>query len=157
MLQYSRQTEEPLQPAKMEEGFQYFSQFFTPYIPYCLAHVDMLCYIRQKYKESEVFREFLLWVQSKRTLGRLHLTDLLAKPMQRLTKYPLLLKAVLRNTTDGDGRASLLKMIEQAEEFATRVNLELCYKQQYDSLQSIMQCLESYDVIEAANDELDKV
>lgn len=35
--------------------------------------------------------------------------------------------------------------------------MELCHKQHYDALCSIMQCIESYEPIETVNDELDKV
>ncbi|VDO95054.1 unnamed protein product [Soboliphyme baturini] len=86
MLQQSRQTKELLDPSRMENCFQNLSQIFLPYVPYCLAH-------------------------SKRTLGRLHPTDLLSKPIQRLTKYPLLFKAVLQKTTDRRKQESLLKMV----------------------------------------------
>ncbi|KAL1245101.1 Pleckstrin [Trichinella spiralis] len=156
LLQFTRQTGEPLDPTKMELGFQKFDQLFRPYIPYCLSHVDILCYIRQKLKESDFFRDLIVWIQSRKAFGRLHLTDLLAKPMQRLTKYPLLLKAVLHNTIDSSSKASLTNMIEKAEEFASRVNIELCFKQHYDALCSIMQCIDSYEAIDSANDELEK-
>ncbi|CDW51767.1 RBD and RhoGEF domain containing protein [Trichuris trichiura] len=157
LLQYSRQTGKPLDPTKMESGFSRLDYLFRPYIPYCLAHVDVLCYIRQKLKESDFFRDLIVWIQSRKAFGRLHLTDLLAKPMQRLTKYPLLLKAVLNNSTDTADVKSLRVMIEKAEEFASRVNVELCFKQHYDTLCSIMQCIDSYEVVDSANDELEKL
>uniref|UniRef100_A0A5S6QGL7 DH domain-containing protein n=1 Tax=Trichuris muris TaxID=70415 RepID=A0A5S6QGL7_TRIMR len=157
LLQYSRQTGKPLDPTKMESGFSRLDYFFRPYIPYCLAHVDVLCYIRQKLKESDFFRDLIVWIQSRKAFGRLHLTDLLAKPMQRLTKYPLLLKAVLNNSTETADVQSLRVMIEKAEEFASRVNVELCFKQHYDALCSIMQCIDSYEVVDSANDELEKL
>lgn len=63
LLQYSRQTGEPLDPTKLEAGFQNLDRLFNPYIPFCLHHVEMLCYIRRKQKESELFREFILVIQ----------------------------------------------------------------------------------------------
>lgn len=50
-----------------------------------------------------------------------------------------------------------MSQIETAEEFASKVNIELCHKQHYDALCGIMQCIESYEPIETVNDELDKV
>lgn len=37
--------------------------------------------------------------------------DLLVKPMQRLTKYSLLLKAILKKTDDDDQKAALKSMV----------------------------------------------
>uniref|UniRef100_A0A915L9L2 DH domain-containing protein n=1 Tax=Romanomermis culicivorax TaxID=13658 RepID=A0A915L9L2_ROMCU len=116
-----------LDPSKLESGFENLHKLFEPY----------------------------LWVQSRRFFGRLHLTDLLAKPMQRLTKYPLLLKAILKCTLDPAAKDSLNRMIDVAEEFASKVNFELCRKQHLDALRSIMQCME-YDAIETTNDELER-
>lgn len=45
------------------------------------------------------------------------LADLLVKPMQRVTKYGLLLKTVLGKTTDEEERLSLLNMVSLNQEF----------------------------------------
>ncbi|KAG7271585.1 hypothetical protein CRUP_027860 [Coryphaenoides rupestris] len=42
----------------------------------------------------------LQWVETHPQCGRMRLGDMQAKPHQRITKYPLLLKAVLKNTLD---------------------------------------------------------
>jgi pleckstrin domain-containing family G protein 5 len=43
----------------------------------------------------------------------LRLVDILVRPMQRLTKYSLLLKAILKNTEDLNQRRDLLEMVRR--------------------------------------------
>ena len=43
--------------------------------------------------------------------NRLRLLDILVRPMQRLTKYSLLLKAILKKTDDGLTRNNLILMV----------------------------------------------
>ena len=55
---------------------------------------------------------FLLqWAESQSQCNRLKLTDLLVKPMQRITKYSLLLQAILRKTEEDKQRRALLEMV----------------------------------------------
>ena len=53
----------------------------------------------------------LQWCETQRECNRLRLVDILVRPMQRLTKYSLLLKAVLKNTEDLNQRRDLLEMV----------------------------------------------
>lgn len=57
------------------------------------------------------------WCESQPECERLRLTDLLAKPMQRLTRYLLLLRAIAKRTDDQDQSACLDQMVScQGEE-----------------------------------------
>lgn len=51
------------------------------------------------------------WCECQKDCERLRLTDLLAKPMQRLTRYSLLLKAILRKTDNREQSAALEEMV----------------------------------------------
>ena len=53
------------------------------------------------------------WCESRPECKRLKLSDLLVKPMQRLTKYPLLLKAILKKTVDEDKRREITSMVRK--------------------------------------------
>lgn len=53
----------------------------------------------------------LQWCETQKDCERLRLMDLLVKPMQRLTKYSLLLKAILKKTDDDEQRQALLQMV----------------------------------------------
>lgn len=83
------------------------------------------------------------------TLGcsRLRLMDILVQPMQRLTKYGLLLKAILKNTDDDVERESLASMIKMVDDFVNSVNHSLKQKQDNERLKGIIARIESYDIV----------
>lgn len=51
------------------------------------------------------------WAETNKQCNRLKLADMLAKPHQRLTKYPLLLKTILKKTEDQISRDALNNMV----------------------------------------------
>ena len=52
------------------------------------------------------------WCEEHRSCtDRLKLNDLLVKPMQRVTKYPLLLKAIYNKTLDDDMKEPINRMV----------------------------------------------
>lgn len=55
---------------------------------------------------------YLQWAEAQKQCNRLKLTDLLVKPMQRLTKYSLLLQAILKTTDDNRQRRHVLEMVK---------------------------------------------
>lgn len=55
------------------------------------------------------------WAETKKQCNRLKLADMLAKPHQRLTKYPLLLKSVLKKTDELSARDIVSSMVRWEE------------------------------------------
>lgn len=51
------------------------------------------------------------WGETHKQCNRLKLADMLAKPHQRLTKYPLLLKSILKKTDEASARDALNDMV----------------------------------------------
>ena len=51
------------------------------------------------------------WCETQRDCNRLRLMDILVKPMQRLTKYSLLLKAVDKKTDADQHKPILIEMV----------------------------------------------
>lgn len=51
------------------------------------------------------------WAETHKQCNRLKLADMLAKPHQRLTKYPLLLKSILKKTDDPTARDTINSMV----------------------------------------------
>lgn len=51
------------------------------------------------------------WAEKHEQCSRLKLSDMLVKPHQRLTKYPLLLKSVLKKTDDPRARDAITTMV----------------------------------------------
>lgn len=53
----------------------------------------------------------LQWAEKHKQCNRLKLSDMLVKPHQRLTKYPLLLKSVLKKTEEPHTREAIITMV----------------------------------------------
>jgi pleckstrin domain-containing family G protein 5 len=111
MLEKAREGRETMDPSLMSEGFSSLDSLFHPYIKYCLEHSACLSYVKEKHKENELFKTYVVWCETRKECQRLRLTDLLVKPMQRLTRYSLLLKAITRKTDDENQLLSLKKMV----------------------------------------------
>lgn len=108
-----------------------FDQIYRPYIQYCMEHSSCLQYLKEKRKSNLLFKSYILvstyscscwrvttnrwmlwqWCENHKDCERLRLMDLLVKPMQRLTKYSLLLKAILKKTDNEAHKESLRKMV----------------------------------------------
>lgn len=54
------------------------------------------------------------WAEKHQQCQRLKLSDMLAKPHQRLTKYPLLLKSLLRKTDEPRAKEAVITMVTRA-------------------------------------------
>ena len=54
---------------------------------------------------------WLQWAEAQKQCKRLKLQDLVISPMQRLTKYKLLLKAILKKTEKESHRKDLIQMV----------------------------------------------
>lgn len=57
------------------------------------------------------------WAETKKQCNRLKLADMLAKPHQRLTKYPLLLKILLKKTDEPATRDIVSSMVRTWKTF----------------------------------------
>lgn len=58
-----------------------------------------------------VFVFYFQWCETQKECNRLKLLDILVKPMQRLTKYSLLLKAILKHTVNPNHKEILANMV----------------------------------------------
>ncbi|KAI1309388.1 Pleckstrin homology domain-containing family G member 5 [Halotydeus destructor] len=158
MLNSSRSSQLPLNPILMKDGFLKFDQLFYPYIKYCLEHSSCLQYVKEKHKESELFKAYVVWCETRKDCERLRLMDLLVKPMQRLTKYSLLLKAILRKTDSEFDATALKRMNESVEQFVLAVDASLRQRHEEEKLACVVSRIESYDVIDCGlGEEIEKV
>ncbi|XP_021339321.1 pleckstrin homology domain-containing family G member 5-like isoform X2 [Mizuhopecten yessoensis] len=153
VLQSSRQSRLPLNPSDMKEGFKQFPDLLSPYTKYFSEQKACADYMKNRYSENELFKTFVVWAETQKQCNRLKLTDLLVKPMQRLTKYSLLLQAILRKTDDEKQRKDVLEMIASVDRFVFQVNASLRQRHEQERLATIMTKIESYEAVEAPNDE----
>nr|KAF6360113.1 hypothetical protein mMyoMyo1_011071 [Myotis myotis] len=82
---------------------------------------------------------------------------MLAKPHQRLTKYPLLLKSMLRKTDEPRAKEAVITMISSVERFIHHVNACMRQRQEWQQLAAVVSRMDAYEVVEGSNNEVDKL
>ncbi|KAH0550338.1 hypothetical protein KQX54_018779 [Cotesia glomerata] len=157
MVNATRTTGNPLDPGHLLQGFEIFEQTFAPYTRYCSEQSKCQQYCRDRLNDNELFTAYLVWCETQKDCNRLRLLDILVKPMQRLTKYSLLLKAVLKNTEDEEQRSELALMIKYVDNFVASVNAALRRSEETARLASAATRLDCYDVVETRDEELEKL
>ena len=75
----------------------------------------------------------------------------MVRPMQRLTKYALLLKAILKKTEDEDQQETLKAMAKKVEAFVSHVNSHLRQRQENERLKTIIARIDSYEPVVSLN------
>lgn len=153
VLLEARENRTPLNPSDMKDGFKRFGELFGSYTKYCTEQKNCTEYMKARYADNDLFKTFVVWAETQKQCNRLKLTDLLVKPMQRLTKYSLLLQAILRKTEEDRQRRDLLEMIAGVDKFVSHVNVTLRHKHDQERLNAIVAKIESYDAVESPNDE----
>ncbi|XP_029167289.1 pleckstrin homology domain-containing family G member 5 isoform X2 [Nylanderia fulva] len=149
MVNTSRSSGHPLDPGHLLLGFETFEQIFAPYTRYCAEQSKCQQYCKDRLNDNQLFTAYLVWCETQKDCNRLKLMDILVMPMQRLTRYSLLLKAVCKNTENEEQRAELVHMIKSVDGFVASVNAALRKNEEAAQLDSAASRLESYDVVES--------
>ncbi|XP_060046195.1 pleckstrin homology domain-containing family G member 6 isoform X2 [Erinaceus europaeus] len=155
-LEKTRASGQPLDPLVLHDGFLTFSQRFQPYTEYCLRVKRTMAYARDQQDRNPLFHSFVQWCEKHKRSGRQMLGDLLIKPHQRITKYPLLLRAVLKRTSGGRARDALASMIAAVESFLQHINKQVRQGEEQESLVAAAQRLGPYEVLEPTSEEVEK-
>ncbi|KAM9299645.1 pleckstrin homology domain-containing family G member 5 [Gastrophryne carolinensis] len=157
VLEKARKTKSLLNPMDFQKGFKMFESLFKPYIQYCMEEEGCMEYMRNLHRDNELFRAYVTWAEKHKQCNRLKLSDMLVKPHQRLTKYPLLLKSILKKTDDPQVRESIVTMINSVERFINHVNSRMRQRQDQQRLVAIISRIDSYEAVESSTDEVDKL
>uniref|UniRef100_A0AAG5DSU3 DH domain-containing protein n=1 Tax=Anopheles atroparvus TaxID=41427 RepID=A0AAG5DSU3_ANOAO len=157
MVRYSQRTKEPMSIYYFQLGFVEFATIFTPYTKYCAEQSTCQFYCKEMYHNNALFMTYCAWCESQKMCNRLRLADILVRPMQRLTKYGLLLAAIKKHITDEAEGEAIDAMIHSVEEFVAGVNSHLTTRQENERLKGINARIESYDVVDSNNETLDRM
>ncbi|CAB1456333.1 unnamed protein product [Pleuronectes platessa] len=155
MLQEVRRTGQPFDPMRLEAGCLQFPERFSSYQHYCWEEENNLEFTRRQMEGNPHFLTYVQWVETHPQCERMRLGDMQAKPHQRITKYPLLLKAVLRNTQDPHVQHTLRGMLSSVNSFLESINDHLKLKDEELALSISAQRVEGYEV-EGISEEIDK-
>ncbi|XP_078094967.1 pleckstrin homology domain-containing family G member 5-like isoform X2 [Mustelus asterias] len=157
VLQAARESKTLLNPTYFHKGFKTFGVRFKPYIQYCMEEESCMEYMRNHLRDDEHFRIYITWAETHKQCNRLKLNDMLVKPHQRLTKYPLLLKSILKKTDDPHSRDDIMSMVSSVESFIAHVNSRMHQRQEQQRLAEIINRIDSYEVVDGSSDEVEKV
>nr|XP_033781001.1 pleckstrin homology domain-containing family G member 6 isoform X2 [Geotrypetes seraphini] len=155
-LEHVRRTGEKFNPLSFKEGFQEFSTHFDSYVIYCLEVKKKMEFVRLLFCENELFKVFVSWTEKHKQSHRQLLNDMLMKPHQRITKYPLLLKAILQRTEDSQSQDALTSMISSVEKFLQYINGQMQHGEDYEKLLFTLGRIGSYEVLESTSEEIEK-
>ncbi|XP_013359811.1 PREDICTED: intersectin-1 isoform X2 [Chinchilla lanigera] len=109
-----------------------------PYIRFCSCQLNGAALIQQKTDEAPDFKEFVKRLAMDPRCKGMPLSSFILKPMQRVTRYPLIIKNILENTPESHPDHSHLKhALEKAEELCSQVNEGVREKENSDRLEWI--------------------
>ncbi|XP_015226352.1 PREDICTED: pleckstrin homology domain-containing family G member 6 [Cyprinodon variegatus] len=156
MLHEVRTTGKPFDPMRLEAGCLQFHERFSVYHQYCWEEESNLEFTRRQLESNPHFIAFVQWVEKHPQCERMRLGDMQAKPHQRITKYPLLLRAVLKETQEHRVQQALKAMLTTVNSFLESINGFMQLKDEELALSISAERLEGYEV-EGINEEVDKV
>ncbi|XP_072552945.1 pleckstrin homology domain-containing family G member 5 isoform X2 [Salminus brasiliensis] len=155
-LERARRDRSLLDPTDMHLGFQTFASRFEPYLRYCMEEESCMEYMRTQLRDNELFKIYVTWAEGNKQCNRLKLADMLVKPHQRLTKYPLLLKTILKKTDETAAKDALLSMVVCVESFINSVDSQMLQRQEKQKLAAISARVESYEAVEGGSEEVER-
>uniref|UniRef100_A0AAQ4PEC1 Pleckstrin homology and RhoGEF domain containing G5 n=1 Tax=Gasterosteus aculeatus aculeatus TaxID=481459 RepID=A0AAQ4PEC1_GASAC len=157
VLEKARQARALLDPTDLHHGFRTFGTRFQPYIRYCMEEEGCMENMRTLHRDNELFRTYVTWAETDKQCNRLKLADMLAKPHQRLTKYPLLLKSVMKKTDEPSARDIVNSMVAAVEGFINSVESQMRQSQEKQKLATISARIDSYEAVEGSSEEVEKI
>ncbi|XP_035511891.1 pleckstrin homology domain-containing family G member 5 [Morone saxatilis] len=157
VLEKARQARALLDPTDLHHGFRTFGSRFQPYIRYCMEEEGCMEYMRTLLRDNELFRTYVTWGETHKQCNRLKLADMVAKPHQRLTKYPLLLKSILKKTDEPSAREIVNSMVATVERFINSVDSQMRQRQEKQKLATISARIDSYEAVEGSSEEVEKI
>ncbi|XP_077384280.1 uncharacterized protein plekhg6 [Festucalex cinctus] len=155
MLHEVRLTGKPFNPMGLKVGCLQFRDRFLAYCHYCAEEENSFEFARQQMESNPHFLTYVQWVETHPLCTRMRIGDMQAKPHQRITKYALLLKAVLKTTQDPRMQRSLRNMLFSVNTFLESINDYLRMRDEEAALSISAQRLEGYEM-EGINEEIDK-
>ncbi|XP_056680900.1 intersectin-2 isoform X6 [Monodelphis domestica] len=108
------------------------------YIRFCSCQLHGAALLQHKTDEDPDFKEFLKRLACDPRCQGMPLSSFLLKPMQRITRYPLLIRNILENTPESHADHAALKLaLERAEELCSQVNEGVREKENSERLEWI--------------------
>ncbi|KAG8580074.1 hypothetical protein GDO81_007120 [Engystomops pustulosus] len=108
------------------------------YIRFCSCQLNGAALLQSKTDEVPEFKDFLKRLATDPRCKGMPLSSFLLKPMQRITRYPLIIKNILENTPETHrDHGHLRDALERSEELCSQVNEGVREKENADKLEWI--------------------
>ncbi|CAG5123527.1 unnamed protein product, partial [Candidula unifasciata] len=110
----------------------------TPYMRFCSCQLSAAATLQRVSETTPAFQEFHRACMQNPKVKGVHLSGFMLKPMQRITRYPLLIDKILENTpADHADRGNLEEALSLAQELCNQANQCVRERQNSDSLEWI--------------------
>nr|XP_049613495.1 intersectin-2a isoform X3 [Syngnathus scovelli] len=120
-----------------------------PYVGFCSCQLNAAALLQSKTHNQPDFKDFLKKIATNYRCKGMPLSSFLLKPMQRITRYPLLIKNILEHTPkQHPDHTPLREALERAEELCSQVNEGVREKENSDRLEWIQSHVQYDGVIE---------
>nr|XP_049692648.1 uncharacterized protein LOC110378206 isoform X2 [Helicoverpa armigera] len=159
MIAVANESKCPFNTEIMAPGFLHFREMFLPYEKYVKSQKSALDYLRSLTNNSD-FMYYLSWCYRRLACSspfsfRLQLADIMVKPMQRLTKYSLLLQRMLSHTLTEPESSSLKAMEACARSYVTDINRSIRQREELQMMDWLCSSIENYE-IDFRDEEMDR-
>nr|XP_054768227.1 pleckstrin homology domain-containing family G member 5-like [Lytechinus pictus] len=162
IVEKARNSGKPMDPLDIATAFEDFTDQFTAYFKFCAEEDSCVHYVREKRQENNILRAFFEWCEGHNITRQMRLRglgDLLIYPMQRVTKYHLMIDRVQKNCEDEVAKAALKKTFDNIVDFVTHINHEIKKEQERKKMEKVAGILDGYEVSNAPTgcDELSRL
>jgi len=132
----------PPEQQNVGERFLSFVAFLKLYTQYCSNESNGLQRLLDLKRENPALEELLDRIKQEEQSEKLNLESFLIKPLQRVTKYPLLLKSLMENTSsDHPDHKNLTTCYEECHKVVSIINEQ---KRQSESIQKLLEIQQSF-------------
>ncbi|XP_056641885.1 intersectin-1-like isoform X1 [Diorhabda sublineata] len=114
------------------------------YVTFCGKQLDSAALLQKLTENSTAFREQVKKCQNNVATKGMPLSSFLIKPMQRITRYPLLINKILENTPKNHpDYKNLRQSLKISESFLNSINENVRLKENEDRLNWLQQCVQN--------------
>ncbi|XP_050361249.1 uncharacterized protein LOC126780664 isoform X2 [Nymphalis io] len=146
----------PFNMTFMSHGFSMFKEIFIPYEKFVVEQSKVQEYYRKKQQTEPEFATFLTWCTTHKECNRLQLSDYLVKPMQRMTKYTLMLDRILSDTEEVDEFVAVKSMIKLTKDNLMDLNRSVRQREESDKIDLLENAIEDFN-IGLKDDDVEKI
>lgn len=157
IIEDARDTKEPISAGRILDSFVGFEECFLPYIEYCSTDMSTIKLPDFPTSVNVMIKQFITWCDNHARCKRITLAGFLIKPVQRMTRYTLLLKAIRKKTEDDNEKQRIEEVETNIKTFISKMNSTVHMRKEQEKLDNAVLRLSEYSPIEPMNDEVEKI